>query len=473
VPRFEIQIGAGRGLGDGSPNVQFGGSALLSRPLRGRRLETPETRELTALGPDEPGEVMASVGGFPVWSARTESGRRVYRTSIDVLELAPREKIADYLNGERFLRALPLYHFLRAMLKADEPEPSAWRACLVVDDPNLHSLTYGRIQYRALLDLAREAGFHAAMATIPLDAWWIDEAAAALFRTNPRHLSLLIHGNDHGWCELAQDRSPEERLASLAQVLRRIAQLERKSGVEVHRIMAPPHGACSEAFMDSMLRLGFDGVTTNRWSLWKFNDPARRSPWPGLEPADVLGAGMPVVNRFRFKSSLCLNEIVLGAYLGQPLIPYGHHQDFVENFKTILQTVEWIHSLGAVEWTSMRGIFERNYRAAGAGDVLRVQLFSRNARVVVPAGIAGLEVDAGHFPAGHDGAIEVRVRGTGAERSSRIASGERLAVIPGDEVTVQLRPGSPVDFHRVRSRRAAPLAVLRRVTAEIKDRLSR
>ena len=37
-------------------------------------------------------------------------------------------------------------------------------------------------------------------------------------------------------------------------------------------------------------------------------------------------AGLPVISRFRI-SRECQNAILLAAYLDQPIIPVGHHQD--------------------------------------------------------------------------------------------------------------------------------------------------
>ena len=65
------------------------------------------------------------------------------------------------------------------------------------DDPNLHSPTYGFISFSDLADHARANRYHAAMATVPLDGYWFNERAAAVFRENPRYISILIHGNNH------------------------------------------------------------------------------------------------------------------------------------------------------------------------------------------------------------------------------------------------------------------------------------
>ena len=75
----------------------------------------------------------------------------------------------DLLRPGRFLELLPLAHFLQMVTDA---VPTELRACFVIDDPNLHALRYGHISYPALAQHAEEHGYHAAMAMIPLDAWF-------------------------------------------------------------------------------------------------------------------------------------------------------------------------------------------------------------------------------------------------------------------------------------------------------------
>src|SRR6266480_3662974 len=100
------------------------------------------------------------------------------------------------------------------------------------DDPNLHWRSYGYIHYPELVDHARRHNYHACFATVPMDSWYAHPKTASLFRENRTRVSLLIHGNDHTYYELAVARSDESRQALAAQALRRIERLERLSAVE-------------------------------------------------------------------------------------------------------------------------------------------------------------------------------------------------------------------------------------------------
>ena len=58
----------------------------------------------------------------------------------------------------------------------------------MLDDPNLHWPTYGFLDYAALVGSAKKHNYHVAIATIPLDGWFVHSAVGQLFRENTAHL---------------------------------------------------------------------------------------------------------------------------------------------------------------------------------------------------------------------------------------------------------------------------------------------
>src|ERR1043166_4498217 len=369
-------------------SVQFNSAEWLPAALRRRRMVTPGTDRASALQISDSHDVLATIEDRPVW-AGDAAGREF--VSVPLPELEEGQQLSEFLNGEFFLRLLPLYLFLRRLTDEGWESPPL-RACLLVDDPNLRSQTYGRIDYRKLVTLAERRRFHGAMATIPLDAWQVSPRAARIFREHSAQLSLLIHGNNHTRFELARMFSEERGLSLLAEALRRADALEKKSGVEISRVMAPPHGVCLESMLRAMFALGFAGVTTNRWSLWKFNDLSRQPAWIGLRPANMFAGGLPVVNRFRFNSSIAENEAVIAALLGQPIIPYGHHQDFADDMTAVTKIVDSINSLGDVRWMNMSDILRTNFESRLEGDTLQLRLFSREVHLTLPASVSRLQI---------------------------------------------------------------------------------
>ena len=127
---------------------------------------------------------------------------------------------------------------------------------------------------------AEANGYHVSFATIPLDLWWASQKAVSLFANRVDLLSLLVHGNDHVFRELDRTQSDRERAEALAQALRRVDRFERRYGVPIARVMAPPHGACSHATAAALLRSGFEALCVSR-----------THPWLDAEPTDDVLAG--------------------------------------------------------------------------------------------------------------------------------------------------------------------------------------
>jgi hypothetical protein len=195
-------------------------------------------------------------------------------------ELRANETLRIRFRPGQFSDLLPLLAFIRRYSEADWIAPQG-SASFVIDDPNLHAVRYGFVHYRHLARHAEANGYHVAFATIPLDLWWASKKAVRVFRESSDVLSLLVHGNDHVFHELDRTQSDRERTAFLAQALRRVDRFERRYGLPVARVMAPPHGACSRATAEALLPTGFEALCVSR-----------THPWCEVEPTDdaLLGS---------------------------------------------------------------------------------------------------------------------------------------------------------------------------------------
>ena len=152
--------------------------------------------------------VLATCNGVPTWS---RSG--VHESALMIpAELGPREALRERLCDRRSAALLPLLHFLRAQTEAIRWQPPAVHASLLFDDPNLHWPSYGFVKLVELGAHAREHGYHVALATVPLDAWFAHPTALRALRESDGAISLLVHGNDHDGGELGRGlRSPHRR----------------------------------------------------------------------------------------------------------------------------------------------------------------------------------------------------------------------------------------------------------------------
>ena len=182
-----------------------------------------------ALAPSGNEVVLASNERGPVWVAAEQNGVRHFRSGFALPEVSEGGSFKDIFNGECFLELLPLVHWLRQLSSSAAYQNPPLRACFMFDDPNLHWPRYGFVDFRQIATHAEKENYHVSFATLPLDTWFTHKAAAEVFARNANRLSLLVHGNNHTYCELAQDYSPAERVALLHQAIHRIAGFESRT----------------------------------------------------------------------------------------------------------------------------------------------------------------------------------------------------------------------------------------------------
>ncbi len=450
---------------DAPGEVRMGGSASLDERFHGRSLRELRCAELEAVPDAGAGRVLASVDGRAVWTAAHEGRDERWRQTASMmpLELGPQEVLRDRFGGERFLALLPILELLRQVQPASAGE--RWRqpplrASIILDDPNLHWRSYGFADFTRLADTAERERFHVSIAAVPLDMWFSHPAAASLFRRR-ESLSLLVHGNDHLHGELARDLPPAELLRVAAQAQRRVARLERRTGLRVARVMAPPHGECSDEMLAALRRAGFDAACISRPYPWLERPPAHAltAQWA---LADVRPERVPVISRHPFAG--LAQDIVLRAYLDQPLVLYGHHWDLAAGLDPLRELAALVNSLGEVRWMGLGGIAAGNYSTRTARRVQQVRMFTRHAQVELDDGVDAVLVQRDD----ERDMLEIS-RGAAAPRQVRL--GEPAAVPSGEgPLSLRMRACDEIDISRTPAPRRSAWAPLRRMLVEGRDR---
>jgi hypothetical protein len=373
--------------GETAPVVLSDGSSL-AQPLRGRAIPESAIADGVPLAPVG-GSVLARVQDRPVWWQVGDATAPLDVSAYPLAGLREGESLRDHLQVGRFMGLLPLVHFIGRVLGAEGWSPPPLRASFVIDDPNLHWPSYGFLKYGELAAHAARHGYHVALATVPIDGWLTDPRVAALLAGNASALSLVMHGNDHVAHELGRLSTDAEAQSAIAQALRRVAALERRSGVKVDRVMTPPHGACSEAALRAMFRLGVEAVSVAPVYPWRIGRPAA-TPLANWQPAEMVAGGLPVLPRYQLGAPR--EELALRAMLGQPLILYGHHEDFAEGLDVLAQAASEIDGLGDVQWGPLGQIARGSYATRRLGETLHVRMHARRIAVEVPAGVRALRV---------------------------------------------------------------------------------
>jgi hypothetical protein len=444
---------------------ELASDGALDRSLRGAEL--PDDRLAAALATEHaPGRegVLASCRGIPTWTHR---GLR-QRALLIPRELGPEEALRERLRDGRSAALLPLVHFLREVTAPVGWEPPALRASFLFDDPNLHWPSYGFVKLPALAEHARRHGYHAALATIPLDGWFAHPAARRALRESAGALSLLVHGNDHDGGELGRPQTAAEAVAIAAQALRRVRSFEDRTGIAIDRVMVPPHEECSRATLTGLRRCGFEAITMTQPFPWLGDGeegwlarPPGTGPLAGWRPVD-LAEGLPVLLRHPL-AQRSLPELRLRAFLGQPLVLYGHQADLLEGLDVLTSAAADVERSGPTRWCSLGEIAASSFETHRQRDRLDVRLLSRTARIEVPADTGQITVDP---PPGLPiDSEQLLVDGR------RHRFGEPIEAAPGSIVEIALRSEDAVDVTSAPAPRRRPLAMPRRILSESRDRL--
>jgi hypothetical protein len=445
-------------------SFQFTRAETADRRLRGRAFpdrHLPPAQAPLAI-PDS--ETIAAFDGGPLW---------VRRGALDVAALVPAElgageSLRCRLCGTRSLALLPIVALLRSLDAGNGWRPPPLRATFLLDDPNLHWPSYGYLSLPATAEHADRHGYHLALAMVPLDARLNHPGAVSLLRRS-RSLSLLVHGNDHFGGELGHEVTGEEALTVAAQALRRVAAFERRTGVRVSRLMVPPHEACSEPMARALVRTGFDAITMTRPYPWEETSPSWLAAAPSAEspvgwwPADSAPGLPPVLLRHPLAPPLYSPaEVALRAYLDQPLILYGHHDDLRDGLDLLAERALEIESLGETRWASTGEIAASNYSSRADGEQLRVRPHSRRLSVEIPIGISTLVVE----PTGTHADETVLLGGR------RFRIGEPIPLSGQERVELVLRSPDAVSPGQVAPPPREIRRLARRLAGEAHDRMT-
>ena len=469
VPVMRLPTGGGSETTNKSI-IHIANDHRLDQVLRGRRLTELRLGAIAPLSIAADTIVLASVDAAPIWCVQDSGSGVMWISALAIRELDEKECLRDRLRDGNFASLLPLVHFLKDFCSRDGWSEPPLRATIVIDDPNLHSPRYGYLQFPKLALHADRHDYHIAMAMIPFDSWYAHPKAIQIFRNARTRLSLLIHGNNHVSHELAKFRSDDEAMSCLAQALRRVKRFEKRSNVLISRVIAPPHGVCSQRAMITMLRLGFEGICVSRPYPW-LQGPPREMPLAGWCPADLVAGGLPVIPRYHLNAPR--DDLVFRAFLGQPLILYGHHDDASSGMEAFSAAAEQIRSLGEVQWCSLEQIVRSNFATRRTGKRIYVRNYSNNLDIRIPDGVSELvltsppvhgEPEKFTVSINND---DVSVTDTDEESGCRFA---RCHVSPG-KTSIALRHMRLVTAESISSPPWRLWPIARRVLTEGRDRI--
>jgi hypothetical protein len=449
---------------------RFGRNPALDRMFWGRRLCERASRPIGRLDPT--GEILASHQSGPAWILQANGAMQSDIVALPLPVLGPRETLGAYYRRDRFFDLLPLLHFLHRVVSDVGWRGPAIRAAFMFDDPNLHRMHFGYLRYHELAEQSEKHDYHVSIATVPFDTWFVNQAAARIFRGNARRLSLLAHGNHHLRRELAQPLGESLARSLVAQSLQRLRRLEAKSGLRVPRVMTAPHEACCDNMAKHLLQGGYEAAAISLDAVIMHNPHIQWPPEFGLQPAEFFTGGLPVLPRFPLSDD-CEVDVLLSAYAGQPIIPVGHHQDLKHGVDLLNRVASLINGLGAVEWCDMRQMARTNIKSRIRGSAMEIRMFARCIDVRVPAGVEEIVVSRPWLSEKVEPErLAFSVHGTSQRGSTVLTDASVLRLPPGaGRLEIASVAASTFNSQEIKRPPIMPWALIRRGLAEGRDRL--
>ena len=387
-------------------------------------------------------------------------------TSAEIIDIDGKLTTQNFDVRGQFLSAVPVVLYIKwAFAETCWNAPEA-NACLVIDDPVLKP-THGFVNFQQLLSLMRRHNFSTNVAFIPWNWRRSAPEVVQLFRENPEHYSLSIHGCDHTRAEFGS--SDRQRLYGKAQqALERMTQHESITGISHDRVMVFPQGIFSEAAMDVLKRTGLIASVNNDvisadphpraitvsdvWDIavMRYSFPlfTRRYPWEGIE------------------------NFAFDALLGKPAIAVIHHDYCSDHCVRLIDFIQRLNALQrAPTWRNLGEVVRRSCRQREVPPgAVEVEMYGTELR------IENRSEQPKHFlirRRDHEASAIQRICAGTQEISSKPVNGHielEIELNPGENQVIQIR------FHDAAEKRRSGdnlpyrlKAMLRRYLCEVRD----
>jgi hypothetical protein len=284
-------------------------------------------------------------------------------------------------------RLIPLLVFLRHSFGEMCWHGPERTARFIIDDPLLAE-RYGFLDYRALLNSMRRAGYATSIAFIPWNyRRTSSRTAARLFGQRP-DFSLCVHGCDHTNREFdGADQALLERKAGLA--LERMKSHQTRTGLAFEQVMVFPQGWFSTDAMRALRSTDYLAAVNSTC----FPTDDKLGPLTIAEllrPAVTRFHGFPIFHR-RYPRNIF--DSAFDMFLGKPALLVEHPQYFREGCEPLEQFVKGLRTVEpSLSWPPLSSQLMRSchMRAVAPGSV-EVQFYTRRFR------LENADVDRRHY----------------------------------------------------------------------------
>jgi len=302
-------------------------ASSLSLPVFARvKIESQEIFFATASGPVE-----------------TPSGASPYQEPRVFASLAPQMIFLRYAGGEHAWHSPGRY------------------ANLTIDDAWLRE-PYGYVNYEALLGEMERHNFHSTIAFVPWNFDRSQSAVVSLFRKYGDRFSICIHGNNHDHQEFGSyDNKPlSVQTNDVKQALARMAKFEKLTQIPYDPVMVFPHSISPEQTFAVLKRYNF-WATSNSLNV-PMGAEAPADAEFALRTATLAFANFPSLRRYSVEAPGPDSQLVVDAFLGNPMLFYVHQSFFAPGIDAFNKTADTVNRLRpGTQWRSLGYIAQHLY----------------------------------------------------------------------------------------------------------------
>jgi hypothetical protein len=337
------------------------GPADLVGPMRGIRLARGSHDPAWTIAmptPTSEAHPLITTGQQTVFLRLQHHGVPVLISTAGVIDLAGAVSERGFDVREAWAESVPAAMYFRWAFAKSCWRPRDYSACLIIDDPLLRP-RYGFVQFAPLLEEMRRHRFSTSIAFIPWNFRRSRGRVARLFRENPQHLSLSVHGCDHTGAEFGSGEVGRLR-QKLTTASARMDRHATATGIQHDRVMVFPQGVFSTAAMAALKCGGYVGVVnTDVTSVDAPPQPVRVADvW---DMAVMTYGSFPLyTRRYPWQGP---ENFAFDALLGKPCLVVIHHDACRGENRPLVKFIDGLNAqLPDLQWRSLGEVLRRGYR---------------------------------------------------------------------------------------------------------------
>src|SRR6266480_8029981 len=305
------------------------------------------------------------------------NGLPVFISSERLIDIDAELTTFNFDIRQHFFSAVPFVSYIRwAFPQSSWHAPEA-SACLVIDDPLLKP-THGFVDFKELLSLMKRHNFSTNIAFIPWNWRRSVPEVVRLFRENPEHFSLSVHGCDH--TRAAFGSPSQQRLYWKAeQAAERMNRHRSMTGIHHDPVMVFPQGIFSEAAMSVLKHTDLIGAVNN--------DVVSADPYPrAITISDVwniavMSYSFPLfTRRYPWEG---IENFAFDSLLGKPAIAVIHHDYCSDHCARLVNFVQQVNALQCPPtWRNLGDVVRRSCRQREVSPgAVEVEMYGTELRI--------------------------------------------------------------------------------------------